>query len=71
MQKGHTHHFPIWVNEDWKREQRRTLPTQMNNKIVPILEEGAAENLPDTENVLHAAPDKTCLKNQIQDQPHI
>lgn len=43
MQKGHTHHIPICLNEGWKREHRQTLPTQMNNKIVLILEVGTAD----------------------------
>lgn len=72
MQKGHTHHIPICLNEGWKREPRQTLPTQMNNKIVLILEVGTADkdtkktttnkgkNIPNTQNWLHAAPDKTC-----------
>lgn len=43
MQKGHTHHIPICLNEGWKCEHRQTLPTQMNNKIVLILEVGTAD----------------------------
>lgn len=64
MQKGHTHYIPICLNEGWKHEQRQTLPTQMNNKIILILEVETAENLPDSENLLHGAPDKTCPKKQ-------
>lgn len=73
MQKGHTHHIPICLNEGWKREQRQTLPTQMNNKIVLIMEVGTPdkdtkkqqqqqqtkENILNAQNLLHAAPDKT------------
>lgn len=70
MQKGHTHHIPICLNEGWKREQRQTLPTQMNNKIVHILEVETAENLPDTENLHHGAPDKTCPKKRKRKHTH-
>lgn len=71
MQKGHTHHIPICLNEGWKREQRQTLPTQMNNKIVLILEVETAENLPDTENLLHGDPDKTRPKKSKNKTTHI
>lgn len=78
MQNGHTHHIPICLNEGWKCEHRQTLPTQMNNKIVLILEVGTAdkdtkkkqqqtkENILNTQNLLHAALDKTCpRKNEF------